>query len=651
MLPLLKLLGLFLEELRRRKVPQVAAVYAVAAWAVIQGATDLFPVFGLEDWWIRVVVVLGILGLPVSVMLAWVFDLTPHGLERTVAGSLQGEAGDGDALPGGVSFRLRILMGGLLLLLTALGAWASWKAWLGPQATEPRAAADASLPHDAPLDPERVAVLYFDDFSPDGELSYLANGLTEVLIHDLQSLPSLQVISRNGVKPFRGNPISMDSLARSLQVGSIVEGSVEPGRGGLIATVQLVDGGTGTQIMSKRIVQTGDDLLALRDSIALQAVRFLSRALGRELTLRSERAGAGDAESWALFQRANQAMEDADTLRWARGDVAGAAAMLERADTLLAAAWRRDPAWARVVVARGWVARERVALLSAAQNSRSRDGLLRALAYAEQALRLAPEDPAGLELRGTVRVDLTWLTDSLQAPVLAGEAEGDLRAATTLDPNRARAWVALAQLLRVRGDFAQASLAARHALDADPFLIHAEKEILFTLAQTWLELGEVERASRWTDEGRRRFPAEPAFPAAKLVILAGGAASPADADSAWAILTELEGTFGVQRWTYGRLQVASALAGAGLADSARSMLYGLDRGPSADDPWAMYYQAHVNTQLRRYAEAVTLLEKFLEAYPGRRGYIARDWWWRPLRARPDFQSLVGNAPGSIPPDR
>jgi predicted Zn-dependent peptidase len=78
--------------------------------------------------------------------------------------------------------------------------------------------------------------------------------------------------------------------------------------------------------------------------------------------------------------------------------------------------------------------------------------------------------------------------------VLLRLAEEDLRASVAADPTRAFAWVSLANLLRQRGEFEEASVAAQHALDADPFLINAEKEILFILAQVWLDLEELERA-------------------------------------------------------------------------------------------------------------------------------------------------------------
>jgi TolB-like protein len=94
------------------------------------------------------------------------------------------------------------------------------------------------------LDPRHVAVLYFEDQSRDSSLGYLADGLTEALIDQLDQVHSLDVISRNGVAPYRHAKASRDSIARALAAGTLVEGSVEPVRDRVRATVRLVDGGS-----------------------------------------------------------------------------------------------------------------------------------------------------------------------------------------------------------------------------------------------------------------------------------------------------------------------------------------------------------------------------------------------------------------------
>src|SRR5437899_3820587 len=73
----------FFAQLKRRNVYKVAVAYIVAGWALSQGIAQVFPVFDVPNWIIRLIVLLVILGLPIALMLAWMFEITPGGLKRT----------------------------------------------------------------------------------------------------------------------------------------------------------------------------------------------------------------------------------------------------------------------------------------------------------------------------------------------------------------------------------------------------------------------------------------------------------------------------------------------------------------------------------------------------------------------------------------
>jgi hypothetical protein len=76
-------LSTWLGELRRRRVVRVALAYLIAAWVLIQIAAETFEPLGLPDWALKLVIMVAVLGLPVAMMLAWAFDVTPRGIERT----------------------------------------------------------------------------------------------------------------------------------------------------------------------------------------------------------------------------------------------------------------------------------------------------------------------------------------------------------------------------------------------------------------------------------------------------------------------------------------------------------------------------------------------------------------------------------------
>src|SRR3989475_4900233 len=298
------------------------------------------------------------------------------------------------------------------------------------------------------LDPRHVAVLYFADDSKDHTLGYLADGLTEALIEELRPVPSLTVISRNGVAPYSDPGVPPDSVARALKVGTIVRGDVELAGGGrgFRVFVRLIDGARGAGFKRASFEQPAGAVLAIRDSLAQRVAEFLRVRLGEELRVREERAGTRSVAAWSLVQQGERARKDAEA-RLAGDDVDGAFAGLDRADSLLAQAEAADPQWVEPMVQRGTIAHRRARLTRDRKEAARWLGV--ALAHAEQALRLVPGYPRALELRGTARYT-KWLLDlsadpAEQAKLLTG-ARPDLEAATTTDPSQASAFSTLSHL-------------------------------------------------------------------------------------------------------------------------------------------------------------------------------------------------------------
>jgi hypothetical protein len=94
----------FFSELKRRNVYKVAVAYVVAGWALAQGIAQVFPVFDVPNWVVRLIVALIVIGFPIALIFAWVFEITPEGLKR---------AEYADAMP--QSARRRIAPGFMLL--------------------------------------------------------------------------------------------------------------------------------------------------------------------------------------------------------------------------------------------------------------------------------------------------------------------------------------------------------------------------------------------------------------------------------------------------------------------------------------------------------------------------------------------------------
>ena len=75
--------GKFFSELKRRNVYKVAVAYAIAGWALAQGIAQVFPVFGVPNWVVQLIVLLIVIGFPIALVLAWAFELTAEGIKRT----------------------------------------------------------------------------------------------------------------------------------------------------------------------------------------------------------------------------------------------------------------------------------------------------------------------------------------------------------------------------------------------------------------------------------------------------------------------------------------------------------------------------------------------------------------------------------------
>lgn len=495
-------------------------------------------------------------------------------------------------------------------------------------------------------DPRRVAVLYLDDHSPGGELGYLANGLTEMLIHELAQVEALDVVSRNGVKQFRDRAVPMDSLAADLRAGTLVEGSVQRSGDSVRVTVQLIDANSQTHLESRSLVRPLDarHLFALQEAVAAEVSAALRRRVGWEVRLSSLRREAGDPRALELALRAGEAREDAGEL--ARSphprDVAAALRMLDVGDSLAAQAARLDGHWSEPVLQRGWLAVDRSRMT---RGPAQRAALREALERADELLRRRPGSVDALELRGTA----LWLTvlaapeEARDRPWLA-RAERDLRDVVAADPDRASAWGTLGQLLRLGGDLAEGELAARRAREADAYLTVAQvgAERLYRAA---LAMDDLDRARHWCEDGRRSYPDDYRFRECGLVLMARDGRAAPRPDSAWRLLAEADrvdppATAVAAARPYSpvfrRMMVAAVLARAGLADSARAVSARARRWVAGDSELRsalLWDEAYLQLLLGDRPRAAALLDTFVARRPALREYVRREpafrGVWRP----------------------
>jgi serine/threonine-protein kinase len=501
-------------------------------------------------------------------------------------------------------------------------------------------------------DARRVAVLYFQDESPQGELRYLADGLTENLIRELASVQTLSVVSRNGVAPFRGTTAGRDSIARALQVGTLVTGSIEPaGSGKVRVTTRLVDA-SGTEIARSSFEQPVGGAVEMQDSLASRVAASLRTRLGEEVRVRDQRSRTRSTDAWLALQRAEQARKQAESAIRA-GDSAVTEEAFAHADSLARLASSRDPDWNAPTVFLGNIMYRRSRL--AVENPVAAGPWIdQGLALANTALGRDNADPDALELRGNLGYwkYLLRLAQGPEADRLLAEARADLEASVRVNPNQAGALGSLSHLYNndPGTTISDVVLAARRAYEADAYLDNAPT-ILTRLFYAAYDEDQAVDAVKWCNEGARRFPDDSRFVSCKLWIMTMRGQN-ADPDSAWklvrnaAITQDAATGSGAYREHEARMILAAVLARAGLGDSARSVA----RAARADtdiDPQRSLYDIDAFVQLLAgdKAEALRSLKVYLAANPGRLKDFGSDpgWRFRPLQDDPGFRSMVSTA--------
>jgi TolB-like protein len=267
--------GLF-EELKRRRVFRVAAMYAVAGWVLLQIAEVTFEPLGLPDGSLRALILLVVLGFPVAIVLGWVYDWTSRGIVRTPA--------DADTVTTAHS-----------------------------EGKEQRVSRPA------------IAVLPFENMSGDPEQDYLGDGIAEDLITRIASW-DLRVVARNSSFALRDTPGDVRDMARRTGARYIVEGSVRRAGDRLRVTAQLIDGESGDHVWAESYDRRMGDLLDLQDEVIAAIAGSMGAHLrklepadiekGIELARRATEADPHFASAWAvlstLVSKALQRMLRAD---------------------------------------------------------------------------------------------------------------------------------------------------------------------------------------------------------------------------------------------------------------------------------------------------------------------------------------------------
>jgi TolB-like protein/Flp pilus assembly protein TadD len=422
----------FIAELKRRSVFKVGAAYLVVGWLAIQVAATIAPQLDFPDWVPRLVTFILLLGFPVTLVLAWVFERTPEGVRVDA----QGVGG-------------RWIFGVAALLVGAIVVWY----WRG----------NSSRSSDA--DARTIAVLPFVNMSGDETNEYFSDGISEEILNVLAGQPELQVAARTSSFAFKGQQKEIPEIARELNVRMVLEGSVRKQDNRVRITAQLVDAEKGFHVWSQSYDRQLEDIFAIQDEIA--------RAIGAELKVKiagpggeaGTTQGTQDLDAYDLYLRG--------LALWQQRDEDALWQAIELFERAVAADQRFAQAYAGQALAYAIVGDYSMRMSIDESSARARD-------FAERALTLSPTLPEPYAAMGYVAI-----TEKRRE-----SAQELLQRAIALRPSFATAHQWLGESLMAAGDFEPALASLEQAKALDP----RSRPVAFNITWDLISLGRYDEA-------------------------------------------------------------------------------------------------------------------------------------------------------------
>jgi TolB-like protein/tetratricopeptide (TPR) repeat protein len=598
-----------LAELKRRNVFRVAMFYVVAGWVLLQAGDLLFDTLGVPGWGLKLLLGLLVLGFPLALVFAWVYELTPEGLKREHevdrhASTTARTAAKLDKL---IVVLLVVAIG--LLVAEAIGSRRGAidrdagssddsRAAVQPAGVNPRASSGGKT--DATQ--VSIAVLPFLNLSEDKSNEYFSDGLTEELLNVLANVPGLRVIARTSSFAYKGKDAKISDVARELDVDHVLEGSVRKSGNRVRITTQLIRASDSSHLWSENYDRNLDDIFAVQDEISKHVVDALKVRLLPGQDQPVEVGGTRDPEAYEAFLlgRHRRALGEGETT-------------LREALAAFDEAIRRDPDYAQAYAARAGT----LSALASNAYIPFATGFEQVRQAAQRSLELAPNLAEGHIALGYVQ---SILENDVRTPFASFER------ALELNPGSETVQRLYAGYASSLGRHDAAIAAAQKAVALDPISPAAH----LTLSAAQFGARQYAKADSAARRALALQPNRPAGPAALgWSLLMQGRHEEALA------AFEADPTRWVQR--NGRTLV---LARMGRKDEARRELETFQQ-ESGDN--AAYQYAEAEAQLGDLDAALRWLEKAREIHdPGLTGFGFIDPMLDPLRKDPRFQRMFAD---------
>lgn len=259
----------YLNELQRRHVVKAGVAYLVISWLIVQVLSVLIPAFDLGQGFLKITIIILSIGFPIWLIIAWIYDFTPEGIKKTEDIVFDSK------VSAKKNVRLnRIIIGALSIALILLIV-----NQIRMTETMENQVMKASV---LPEFTSSIAVLAFDDMSPNKDQEYFSDGISEEILNHLTKYKELKVISRTSSFAYKGKDVSINIIGEELDVAYVLEGSVRKSGDTFRTTVQLIDTKDGTHLWSETFDRKIEDALFTQDEIASLVAKRLKVTLLKE---------------------------------------------------------------------------------------------------------------------------------------------------------------------------------------------------------------------------------------------------------------------------------------------------------------------------------------------------------------------------------
>jgi len=332
----------------------------VVAWLTAQVVDLVLENFGAPAWFMRSLLVILAAGLPLALVFAWAFEMTPEGLKK------EKDVDRSQSVTNQTGRKLDRMIIGVLAVAVAYLLLKGSEPFSQPQPVPVVEVGEEKRALTPALETgPSVAVLPFVNMSGDANNEYFSDGLTETLLNMLAQLPDLRVAARTSSFAFKGKDTGIGEISNTLGVEHILEGSVQKAGNRVRITAQLIRGKDGFHIWSKNYDRTLEDIFAIQDEIAADVAGVLDAKLldgGAEIIhVETSNLGAYDTYLRALEQQA-----------------IGSYGSLSNAESLFKQALGTDPGFidAKLGLARNYLMQFNTGLIDEAQMQQSITPLL-----------------------------------------------------------------------------------------------------------------------------------------------------------------------------------------------------------------------------------------------------------------------------------